>query len=1326
MSAHTGNENKQADHSLLLNLMPKASDAGTSVAVNGGSWFDPNTWANGKIPATGASVYIPKEISVVYDDVSDARLDRVGVDGELHFAVATDTKMVVDTLLTGPTSVLTVGVDGNPVREGVTAEIVIHRDNGSIFDAENDPGQLSKGVVTHGSVSIVGQDKADHVRAVVDPMAGDRKIVLDGAEGWQVGDKIVVAGTKFVGDNTFQDEVVSITGIQALSGGRVSVTLDQALQYDHRTPDDLNGTSFQVPVANYTRNVVIGTEIDPSAEFGDGKTVPIEERGHVMFMHNGDVAVKNAEFVELGRTDKSELLDTDGGTNVGGRYALHFHRTGDADASVAEGNAVWGSPGWGIVHHDANLDVISNAVFGVNGGAIIAEAGNETGTWSDNITIHTTGTYSTFNPVHSGKGVEHVGGRMQILNDSFTQGIGFGFKSRTVEAHDNVAVSSNGAGYSFWPMGNGDGISDIDPDTAAFEDVNGYSQFMGRETATLSEVPLRSFDNNEALVAHVGFTSTAKKRPTEMDVPSIIDGFVGWEVNAGVLGIYQGNYLIKNSSFVATEGGMTNLHNGLNNVAKATTGIVGHTFVELAVVDNDFRGFEKGIFSDTFGTSDTRPLADVVFGNTWEDVAEVYDFEGLSSQFRFRDDSANALDKLDIGRLEARVVSHTDAMANWWDTVEIVVEKTDAIGTTTVEMSDRKFWDDNAAYQGVYLENGKYYILVDVPVSDRVTGSVMSAEAAIRLDFVTGKDDLPAGTVVHGALPDRIGPDGVSDFVLLDLREIGVQGNQLDAPEVVPTPKPAPAPEPAPEPAPQPEPELAPEPEPQPQPQPQPQPEPEPAPEPEPKPEPQPEPTPEPAPEPAPAPAPEEEVSAPAPSGGTEVLASSVLRLEAEDLVLENYAVDSKSAASGGAVAKLVDKGVGVARASTTFEGGSGSYDVSLTYFDENDGQGEVSVLVDGAAVGTWALDRDDNALHTVTLEGVALERGQTVTIEGRSDAGERARVDAIEIATANGAPTPEPEPAPEPTPEPAPEPEPAPQPEPEPTTEPEPQPEPEPTPEPSPDAPDAIGQVGRIELQRAANGDGWVKVSFDDVIENAVVVAGPPTSNGGEGAVVETRNVTDTGFEIRIQEWDYLDGAHMLETVGWMAIEAGTHELADGRIIEAGSGSLGAKIGSIAFAADHAAGPVVLAQVQGGSDGRPLTDRIDNVTEDGFDIRLQGEERLGRGAAEGEFDWIAVSRGTDGSGPLVGVADNLIGHKQEFVDFDGTMESEFVFLADMQTANGFDTAALRLAMLERGRANVFVQEEQSADKETRHHNQEAIGFVAIETGVIYENDWIA
>ena len=50
---------------------------------------------------------------------------------------------------------------------------------------------------------------------------------------------------------------------------------------------------------------------------------------------------------------------------------------------------------------------------------------------------------------------------------------------------------------------------------------------------------------------------------------------------------------------------------------------------------------------------------------------------------------------------------------------------------------------------------------------------------------------------------------------------------------------------------------------------------------------------------------------------------------------------------------------------------------------------------------------------------------------------------------------------------------------------------------------------------------------------EDPVVIMGPLTSAGGHPSTVRVKNVSPTGFEWQIDEWDYLDGAHIVETVG-------------------------------------------------------------------------------------------------------------------------------------------------------------------------------------------------
>ena len=290
------------------------------MAVQDGSWFDPNTWQGGIIPDEGAKVLIVDGITVTYDQESDVRLDLVRVDGSLLFAHDVNTKIVVDTLFSTPGSLLQIGTAANPIETDKTAQILITNDGA--IDTEWDPQQLSRGVVTHGTVRIFGADKLDFTSLVADAYAGDDILTLDSngsPEGWQVGDRLVLGGTYYDengndADNTrFHDEVLEIT---AINGNQIAfINLDtgeNTLRFNHQRPQGFEAQDLKLYIANTTRNISIASE-NPNA--------PIQQRGHVMFMHNPDVEVHNAGFYHLGRTDKKQLID-EPGVNIDGSVAM--------------------------------------------------------------------------------------------------------------------------------------------------------------------------------------------------------------------------------------------------------------------------------------------------------------------------------------------------------------------------------------------------------------------------------------------------------------------------------------------------------------------------------------------------------------------------------------------------------------------------------------------------------------------------------------------------------------------------------------------------------------------------------------------------------------------------------------------------------------------------------------------------------------------------------------------------------------------------------------------------------------------------------------------
>ena len=427
--AHDGDPSRQGEHCHALALTDPAQ--ATDVAVTSGLWTDPATWG-GNAPTDRARVHIPEGVTVRVDAVVPTMVEALRVDGELTFATRTDTEIRVDTLVSSPSGLLTMGTASNPIRAGVTARIVVV-DDGPI-DRVEDPSALGRGLVLHGTTVIHGASKTPFVELASPASAGDRSLDLTTAPaGWRPGDRIVVAGVDPDGGG---DEDVTIASVSG-----ASVTLSRPLGYDHVGPTpDLN-----VHVANLTRNAVVESEADDVAN-----------RGHVMFMHTTEVDVANAGFYRLGRTDKLEELfdravDLDAGIvcvsdeqseNVRGRYSVHFHRAGvlDTPAASVRGSVATENPGWAYVNHSSNVDFVGNVAYDVDGAAFNTESGDEIGSFVGNISIRTHGS--------AGAPVERQGSQ-----DFGHAGHGFWLQGAGVRVEDNVASGATGAAFIFYTEG---------------------------------------------------------------------------------------------------------------------------------------------------------------------------------------------------------------------------------------------------------------------------------------------------------------------------------------------------------------------------------------------------------------------------------------------------------------------------------------------------------------------------------------------------------------------------------------------------------------------------------------------------------------------------------------------------------------------------------------------------------------------------------------------------------------------------------------------------------------------------------------------------------
>ncbi len=259
-----------------------------------------------------------------------------------------------------------------------------------------------------------------------------------------------------------------------------------------------------------------------------------------------------------------------------------------------------------------------------------------------------------------------------------------------------------------------------------------------------------------------------------------------------------------------------------------------------------------------------------------------------------------------------------------------------------------------------------------------------------------------------------------------------------------------------------------------------------------------------------------------------------------------------------------------------------------------------------------------------------------------------------------------------------------------------------------------AFAEVGLLNLAQP-DADRWATVEFQGEYDQPVVIAQTLSTNGGQPATIRIRNVTPDGFEVRIEEWTYLDGLHLEETFGYLVVESGVHLAEDGTRIEAGITTASSRWSAIDFQAGFDGLPLVFAQSQSAFEADPITTRIRKVSGTQFHAKLQEEEGLGQHGEE-SFGYIAVM---PGAGALNGVpffagrTDDVVKNGWFNLELDPSVPNpeQAVFFGAMQTTDGGDTAGLRYRNLKTDQVQIRIQEEQSRDQE-RGHTTEVVGFL--------------
>lgn len=258
--------------------------------------------------------------------------------------------------------------------------------------------------------------------------------------------------------------------------------------------------------------------------------------------------------------------------------------------------------------------------------------------------------------------------------------------------------------------------------------------------------------------------------------------------------------------------------------------------------------------------------------------------------------------------------------------------------------------------------------------------------------------------------------------------------------------------------------------------------------------------------------------------------------------------------------------------------------------------------------------------------------------------------------------------------------------------------------------------EIGEVSIDHE-----WRRVDLKRAYRDPVVVAKPLSANGSDPAVVCITDVDPTGFLVRVQEWDYLNQSHVTETVGYMVMERGRHQLDDGTWVEAGRLDTRRTdaFEKVDFADAFASPPVVFAAVTSVNGSDVVSTRVRRVGVNGFEVGLAEQEKNKPRHVTETIDYIAleISSGVmNGRRFEVGRTPEEVTHRVYTLAYQSAFNSPPVLIAGMQTVNGRNTASMRWHHKSSDAVDLWIEEEKSKDAETVH-KRESIGYFLIEPG---------
>ncbi len=269
-----------------------------------------------------------------------------------------------------------------------------------------------------------------------------------------------------------------------------------------------------------------------------------------------------------------------------------------------------------------------------------------------------------------------------------------------------------------------------------------------------------------------------------------------------------------------------------------------------------------------------------------------------------------------------------------------------------------------------------------------------------------------------------------------------------------------------------------------------------------------------------------------------------------------------------------------------------------------------------------------------------------------------------------------------------------------------------------------AIGEAGSLSDNTTFTGEP-IQVTFAEALDDPVIALTSTNYGGHKFALRVIEVQTDpgtglaTGFTFTIDEWENHDGAHpAVEDINWIAVEAGTHTLPDGRVIQAGYADADSDGETVALDAAFAAPPVVVSTVASDRFASTVTSEPSDVTADDFLLRVEEAESQDGVHGLERVGWIAIQTGGDATSGTASNADS-VNHQWDTYGL-GADFADPIVIASAQTQDGRDTGTVIFRNLDATDDEIDLQfEEDTTTGDDGFHVNEVVGVAAFERGLI-------